>query len=126
MTRKKLLNTDEIYLLLGKSVSLTPEDPVALYQLELELLRRGNAEAAADHLLRAYELRPNDQSIVYNLTRALYKVGREDESTDYRQKLATMIQADDNARENALESARLHGEAIFVEKSGDYKNTVPF
>ena len=25
-----------------------------------------------------------------------------------------------NSRENALESARLHGEAIFLEKSGDY------
>ena len=31
-----------------------------------------------------------------------------------------MTQAADKARENALESARLHGEAVCLEKSGDY------
>ena len=120
VTRKKLLLEDEAYPMLEKAVELMPADPTAHYQLALELLRRGDPETAADHLLRAHERRPADQSIVYNLMRALHKAGRKDESARYRKKLTRMTRAADKARENALESARLHGEAVRLEKSGDY------
>ena len=120
VTRKKLLLEDEAYPMLTKAVELTPADATAHYQLALELMRRGDAPAAADHLLTAHQLRPDSQPIVYNLTRALHKSGRKDESAGYGKKLRRMAQAADKARENAFESARLHGEAVRLEKAGDY------
>ena len=120
VTRKRLLREDEAYPLLEKAVALAPKDPMAHYQLALELMRRGDPETAADHLLRAHERRPADQSVVYNLMRALHKAGRKDESARYRKKLTLMTRAADKARENALDTARLHGEAVRLEKSGDY------
>ena len=120
VTRKKLLLEDEAYPMLAKAVELAPADPTAHYQLALELMRRGDSQAAADHLLKAHELRPDDRPIVYNLTRALHKTGRKDESARYRKKLTLMTRAADKARENALDTARLHGEAVRLEKSGDY------
>ena len=69
--------------MLAKAVELAPADPTAHYQLALELMRRGDSQAAADHLLKEHELRPDDRPIVYNLTRALHKTGRKDESARY-------------------------------------------
>ena len=120
VTRKKLLLEDEAYPMLQKSVELAPEDPTARYHLALELQRRGGLQAAVDHLFKAHELRPDDQSIVYNLTRALYKAGRRSESALYREKLARMIEAADKARENELDTARLHGDAVRLEQAGHY------
>jgi tetratricopeptide (TPR) repeat protein len=119
-TQKKLLREDEAHILFEQAVLLDPENPTALYHLALELLRRGDAARAVEHLLKAHKLRPNYQPIVYNLTRALYKSGRKAESSKYRQKLAKMLKANNRARENAFESARLHGEAVLLEKSSNY------
>ncbi len=120
VTWKRLLREAEAYPLLEKAVALAPKDAMALYQLALELLRRGNSQSAADHLLKAHELKPEEQSIVYNLTRALHKAGRKDEYARYRIKLTRMIEAADKARENELDTARLHGDAVRLEESGDY------
>ena len=120
ITRRRLLLENEAYPLFQRAVELAPDDPSARYQLALELNRRGDAGAAADHLLRAHELRPGDQSILYNLTRALHKAGRREESRHYRDLLARMIESDDRARENELETARLHGEAVRLEDAGNY------
>ena len=120
ITRRRLLLESEAFPLFQRAVKLAPDDPSAHYQLALELNRRGEAGAAADHLLRAHELMPGDQSIVYNLTRALHKAGRRDESRQYRDLLARMIESDDRARENELETARLHGEAVRLEDAGNY------
>ena len=120
VTRKKLMLEDEAYPMLAKAVELAPGDATAHYQLALELMRRGDSQAATKHLLKAHELRPDEQSIVYNLTRALHKSGRKEESARYGKKLRRMTQAADKARENALKSARLHGTAVRLEKSGDY------
>ena len=120
ITLRRLLLDDEAFALFQRAVKLAPDDPSAHYQLALELNRRGEASAAADHLLRAHELVPSDQSIVYNLTRALHKAGRRNESRQYRDLLARMIESDDRARENELETARLHGEAVRLEDAGNY------
>ena len=120
VTRRRLLLDDEAYPLFQRAVELAPDNPSAHYQLALELNRRGDADKAADHLVRAHELRPADQSIVYNLTRALHKAGRSDEFREYRDLLAQMIESDDRARENELETARLHGEAVRLEDAGNY------
>ena len=120
VTRKRLLLEDEAYPMFRRAVELDPGDAKAHYQLALELQRRGDAEAAADHFLRAHELRPDDQSVVYNLTRALHKAGRRDQSRRYRELLARMIEADDKARENELDTAQIHGEAVRLEEEGNY------
>ena len=120
ITRRRLLLENEAFPLFQRAVKLAPDDPSAHYQLALELNRQGDAGAAADHLLRAHQLMPGDQSIVYNLTRALHKAGRRDESRQYRDLLARMIESDDRARENELETARLHGEAVRMEDAGNY------
>ena len=120
ITRRRLLLENEAFPLFQRAVELAPDDPSAHYQLAFELNRRGYASAAADHLLRAHQLMPGDQSIVYNLTRALHKAGRRDESRQYRDLLARMIESDDRARENELETARLHGEGVRLEDEGNY------
>ena len=120
LTLKRLLREDEAYTLFERAVELVPEDPTAHYQLALELRRRGDARAAADHLLRAHELSPEDQAIMYNLTRALHSAGRLAESKAFREKLSAMIAANDQARENEIETARLHGEAVRLESAGRY------
>ena len=120
VVRKRLLQENEALDLFRRAVELRPADPMAHYQLALELLRRGEARAASGHLLRAHELSPEDQSVVYNLTRALHVAGRRAESIKYRQLLARMIESGDVARENELETARLHGEAVRLEGEGRY------
>ena len=120
ITLKRLLKEEEAFPMFRQAVELAPDDAAARYQLALELQRRGDAESAADHFLRAHELQPSDQSVVYNLTRALHKAGRQEESVKYRELLSRMIASDNRARENELESARLHGEAVRLEKAGNY------
>lgn len=120
VTLKRLLRDAEAYPLFKRAVELAPDDPTAHYQLALELLRRRDAGAAADHLLRAHEIRPEDQAILYNLTRALHSAGRRTESSVFRRKLSALIAAADRARENEIETARLHGEAVRWEEAGDY------
>ena len=120
LTLKRLLREDEAYTLFKRAVELVPEDPTAHYQLALELRRRRDSQAAADHLLRAHELRPEDQAIMYNLTRALYSAGRLAESKAVRKELSEMIAANDQARENEIETAQMHGEAVRLESAGRY------
>ena len=120
LTLKRLLREDEAYTLFKRAVELVPEDPTAHYQLALELRRRRDSQAAADHLLRAHELRPEDQAIMYNLTRALYSAGRLAESKAFRKELSEMIAANDQARENEIETAQMHGEAVRLESAGRY------
>ena len=120
MTLKRLLREEQAFPMLRQAVELAPGDAAAHYQFGLELQRRGDVTIAADHFLRAHELKPSDQSIVYNLTRALHKAGRQRESRKYRQLLSRMIASDDSARERELETARLHGEAVRLEKAGHY------
>ena len=120
LAQKTLLREDDAFPAFQEAVKLAPQNPEAHYQLGLELQRRGDAGAAADRFLEAYRLRPSDQSVVYNLSRALHQAGRLEESTGYRKELAQMIQAADKARENELETARLHGEAVRSEQDGDY------
>lgn len=120
VTLKRLQRDAEAYPLIMQAVELLPEDSTAHYQAALELLRRRDAGGAADHLLRAHELSPEDQAILYNLTRALHSAGRLAESEVYRTKLSALIAVADRAREHELETARLHGEAVRLEESGDY------
>ena len=118
VVRKRLLQEDEALDHFRRAAELRPTDPMARYQLALELLRRGDANGAAGHFLRAHELSPDDQSVVYNLTRALHAAGRSAESGRYRELLTRMIESGDLARENELETARLHGEAVRLEDEG--------
>lgn len=120
MAHKTLLREDYAFPAFRRAVELAPQNPEAHYQLGLELQRRGEAGAAADRFLEANRLRPRDQPVVYNLARALHQAGRLEESKRYRGKLRHMIQAADKARENELETARLHGEAVRLEQDGDY------
>ena len=120
MAQKTLLREDDAFPAFRKAVELAPQNPEAHYQLGLELQRRGDAGAAADRFLEANRLRPSDQSVVYNLSRALHQAGRLEESKRYRGELGHMIQAADKARENELETARLHGEAVRLEQDGDF------
>lgn len=120
MAQKALLREDDAFPAFQEAVALAPQNPEAHYQLGLELQRRGEAGAAADRFLEAYRLRPGDQSVAYNLARALHQAGRLEESMRYRGELGHMIQAADKARENELETARLHGEAVRSEQDGDY------
>ena len=120
MAQKTLLREDDAFPAFQKAVELAPQNPEAHYQLGLELQRRGDAGAAADRFLEANRLRPSDQPVVYNLARALHQAGRLEESKRYRGELEPMIQAADKARENELETARLHGEAVRSEQDGDY------
>ena len=120
MAQKTLLREDDAFPAFRKAVELAPQNPEAHYQLGLELQRRGDAGAAADRFLEANRLRPSDQSVVYNLSRSLHQAGRHEESKRYRGELGHMIQAADKARENELETARLHGEAVRLEQDGDF------
>lgn len=120
MAQKTLLKEDDAFPAFRKAVELAPQNPEAHYQLGLELQRRGDAGAAADRFLEANRLRPSDQPVVYNLARALHQAGRLEESKRYRGELRHMIQAADKARENELETARLHGEAVRLEQDGEY------
>ena len=120
LAQKALLREDDAFPAFQKAVQLAPQNPEAHYQLGLELQRQGDAGAAADRFLDAYGLRPSDQSVVYNLARSLHQAGRLEESKRYRGELDHMIQAADKARENELETARLHGEAERSEQDGDY------
>ena len=120
MAHKTLLREDDAFPAFRRAVELAPQNPEAHYQLGLELQRRGDAGAAADRFIEANRLRPSDQPVVYNLARALHQAGRLEESKRYREELRHMIQAADKARENELETARLHGEAVRLEQDGDY------
>ena len=117
---KSLLREDDAYPLFLKAAELAPTSWEARYQLGLELQRRREIAAAADRFLEAYALRPGDQSIVYNLARALHQAGRREESARYRAELKRMTAAADKARENELGTARLHAEAVSLEGSGNY------
>ena len=120
MAHKTLLREDDAFPAFRRAVELASQNPEAHYQLGLELQRRGDAGAAADRFIEANRLRPSDQPVVYNLARALHQAGRLEESKRYREELRHMIQAADKARENELETARLHGEAVRLEQDGDY------
>ncbi len=120
LARKGLLLEDEAHSLFLKAVDLDPGSPDAHYHLAQELQRRGDHANAAAHFLRAHDLRPDDQSILYNLTRSLHKAGRRSESLKYRRELARMIGASDKARQNEIETARLHAEAVRLDEAGQH------
>ena len=119
VTLKKLLEEDKAYPLLEKAVQLIPDDPIARYQLALESLRRNRVPAAVTHLIEAHRLLPDNQAVVYNLTRALHKAGRKQEYDVYRKKLDDLTAASGRARENELRTAKIHKEAVRLDEAGD-------
>lgn len=119
--RRGMLEDEQAYREFLKAVQLSPEDPLAHYHVGLEVQRRGEPARAVEHFLRADRLRPGDQSILYNLTRALHQAGRPAEARRYRRELAELIRLGDQARENELATARLHGEAVRLQQAGDHR-----
>ena len=120
LAEKRLLREDRAYPMFRKAVELDPGSAEARYHLALELQRRGEPEEAAAHLSKAQQIEPGDRSIVYNLVRALHQAGRSDEAREYREKLAGMVSSGDQARQNELDTARLHGEAVRLDQAGNY------
>ncbi len=124
LVRTRLLREDEALPLFERAVQIIPENPQARYQLALAKRRDGDLGSAVEHLQAAHEMRPNEQSILYNLMRVLHMAGRTEDASRQRQKLQRMIATLDNARENELATAKLHEVGLQMQEGGDLVGAV--
>lgn len=73
------INLDEARSLLVKALELAPRDPFILDSMGWVLFRRGELDAALDHLQRAYGMR-RDPEIAAHLGEVLWTMGRQEEA----------------------------------------------
>ena len=79
--------------LLGKLISLQPENSAAQYLLGQNLLHEGKTEEAIDHWKIAVKADPNNSSALYNLARALAKT-HDPEARQYMERFQALQKSD--------------------------------
>ncbi len=70
---------DEAYSLIASALKLAPDDPFILDSMGWVLYRKGELQAALNHLSRAFGLRP-DPEIAAHLGEVLWMMGRRDDA----------------------------------------------
>lgn len=106
------------------SVRLNPEDPIAQYRLGAECLRQDDVTAAIEHLRKADQLKPADQSTLNSLQMALRRAGRQDEANLVKQKLADLLKERDRVSHDQLMAIRLNNEGAELEASKDLRSAL--
>jgi len=74
-----------------------------------------------EHLRKAYELNPKDQSTLNALQMALRQDGDVARANRVKQELAELLRERDRINQNKLAAVRLNNEGAALEKSGDLR-----
>lgn len=109
---------------LEHAVGSNPQDAIAQYRLGAEYLRQGNAQAAVEHLRKAYDLNPADQSTLNALQIALRQNDDLEGANRVKQQLADLLRDRDRVSQNKLLAVRVNNDGTALEKSGDLGGAV--
>jgi tetratricopeptide (TPR) repeat protein len=119
--RRELIDNAGALAAFERAASLNPNGAVTQYRLGAEYLRQNKPHLAVEHLQKAYQLNPADQSTLNALQMALRQDGRPDEAAKVKIELATLLREKDKENQNHLNAIRLNNEGAAAEKSGDLR-----
>jgi tetratricopeptide (TPR) repeat protein len=117
--RTQLLDDSGALEAFEHAVVTNPNDAVAQYRLGAEYLHQGKTQPAINHLRRANELNPSDQSTLNALQKALRQSGDLDGADRLKQQLAELLRDRDRNNQNKLKAVQLNNDGAALEKSGD-------
>jgi len=98
---------------------LNPNDSVAQYRLGQLYLEEGQPRSVLAHLRKTLLGNNTDIATLYNLERALRKLGNIDEAERIAKQVIEIRKQSDHGAAVGLEASRLNDERIQLEKSGD-------
>jgi tetratricopeptide (TPR) repeat protein len=122
--RTQLLDDSGALTAFEHVVAANPNDSVAQYRLGAEYLHQGKTQPAIDHLRRAYELNPSDQSTLNALQMALRQSGDVDGANRVKQQLAELLRDRDQNNQNKLKAVQVNNDGAALEKSGDLRGAL--
>jgi len=122
--RTQLLDDSGALAAFEHAVATNPKDAVAQYRLGAEYLHQGKPQPAIDHLRRAYELNPSDQSTLNALQMALRQSGDLDGADRLKQQLAELLRDRDRNNQNKLKAVQINNDGAALEKSGDLRGAL--
>jgi tetratricopeptide (TPR) repeat protein len=122
--RTQLLDDSGALAAFEHAVATNPNDAVAQYRLGAEYLHQGKTQPAIDHLRRAYELNPSDQSTLNALQMALRQSGDLDGADRLKQQLAELLRDRDRINQNKLKAVQINNDGAALEKSGDLRGAL--
>jgi tetratricopeptide (TPR) repeat protein len=117
LLKKKMLDDEGALRSFERAVALMPDNPVAQHQLGAGYLRSGEVSKAVTHLRKASELKPEERSYLYQLCRALQRVGRAKEAGECEQHLSTILKTRLTA-DSDLTAGKLNNEGVELENAG--------
>jgi len=122
--RKTLLDDAGALAASERAVALSPNDPVALARLGVELYREGKSKEAIAELEKAAAVNPNDQTTLNTLQSALRADGQMSAANEVKARLVEVLRERDKNTQNQLSAARLNKAGAEMEKSNDVKGAV--
>lgn len=122
--RTQLLDESGALTAFEHVVAANPNDAVAQYRLGAEYLHQGKTQPAIEHLRRAYDLNPTDQSTLNALQMALRQSGDVAGADQMKQQLADLLRDRDRINQNKLKAVQVNNEGAALEKSGDLREAL--
>jgi tetratricopeptide (TPR) repeat protein len=122
--RKQQLDDARALSAFEHAVASNPDDAVAQYRLGAEYLHQDKPHPALEHLRKAYELNPADQSTLNALQMAFRQDGDIEGANRVKLQLAALLRERDRVNQNKLAAVRLNNEGVALEKSGDLQGAL--
>ncbi len=119
--RKMLLNDSGALTAFEHAVSADPQDAIAQYRLGAEYLDQQKPRLAVEHLQKAYQLNPEDQSTLNSLQMALRENGDAEAADRIKRELADLLRRRDQINQDKLAAIKLNNEGAALEKTGDLR-----
>lgn len=122
--RKLLLNDSGALAAFEHAVACNPQDAVAQYRLGAEYLRQRKPAPAVEHLQKAYQIDPQDQSTLNALQMAFRQNGDTESANRVKRQLAELLRQRDQINQNKLAAVKLNNDGAALEKSGDLRGAL--
>lgn len=122
--RKTLLDDAGALAAFEQAVALSPNDPVALSRLGVELYHESKLKEAIEQLEKADRVNPNDQTTLNALQSALRADGQTAAANEVKARLIEVLRERDRNTQNELNAAELNQEGAKLEKNSDLKSAV--
>jgi tetratricopeptide (TPR) repeat protein len=105
-------------------VELNPNGSVAQYRLGAQYLNMQKPHDAVEHLQKAYQIDPQDQSTLNALQTVLRQDHQPEAANKVKQQLAELLRKKDEINQNLLSAVRLNNEGAELEKAGNYRGAL--
>lgn len=104
---------------LRRALELAPNDAVAQYRLGQEYMLEHRPALALEPLRTADRLRPNDQSTLNALLKALRETGHTEEAGQVKNRLSQMLAQRETTAQSELQAIQLNDEGAKLQSAGD-------